>query len=781
MDAMSLTYDVLSDEGRRLAAIKTSDAQQNALRCFEVAAHVASKLPAAWLALAQQQHALNMMEASKNSYEMCLKRSVNMKHPACLGNLGNLYREMRQFDLAEQYLTSGLEVSLALLKQQKSGRTDDLRQSVSAILSNLGILMYEKGNLEEAFKYFARGVEAYPESSDAQYNLGNLLRDHGKVEDAIKRYRSALSMNPKDEKTVLNLANCLLDMGLFQESTDVLDQHSRVGGSSVSSRTLYSRALSVFRLGQFERSKALWMKLLNAAGSAAEPPVLAAGNIREVGGSDNVEGDSRANVARVDFSVGRQEHAFKRMTEVVESAEMRNENNKTEGLLAELLLYSQAVGVANGHLATNVSKALLSHEQERKGSVIAKPADLAWVHIHEVNDSLLLNISNNFVANVYGRIARLGRVPMTEFDGDEKNLSGSVKVGILADGFSKDLDSYLRAALDNQTELVCFQRWSLRHHTGISSRCDSFYDLSALSHSEAADRIYSSSILLLLLSQHISEMIAVPEIVALHPATLLVTLPSFADGRLLSNGKSAEYILIESGRIPKASLAAKGFHEKLVIGGIVHGAEEHPATPFDSSVDLSQAPLLRKSGPVIGVMSADRRHVSSVLITEILPEILSANPDSIVFFVSSTVHNNKDHARLQKTLVSKGVDPSRIRFGNASTLTLGDVDVCIDGYPVGDRSLPGLSRQTGCKSVGVCDAARVSSCLNRNFWNAEATEVSEIPRIVSQALLGDASSTTACEKRSREHLFVSQARSSLAIRRMTELNELGFPAMHILL
>ena len=74
---------------------------------------------------------------------------------------------------------------------------------------NVAQLYLEKGDDEQAIKYFREAVRIRPAQPSIHKNLGILLERQGKINEAIKEYREVLIYSP-DDKSVQYQLNILL-------------------------------------------------------------------------------------------------------------------------------------------------------------------------------------------------------------------------------------------------------------------------------------------------------------------------------------------------------------------------------------------------------------------------------------------------------------------------------------------------------------------------------------------------------------------------------------------
>ncbi len=73
--------------------------------------------------------------------------------------------------------------------------------------NNLGLALFNQGNLDEAHDHFAKALQIYPDYVSAHYNMGFLLAKQSKLEQAIKHYLNAIQINPYFIKAHANIAS----------------------------------------------------------------------------------------------------------------------------------------------------------------------------------------------------------------------------------------------------------------------------------------------------------------------------------------------------------------------------------------------------------------------------------------------------------------------------------------------------------------------------------------------------------------------------------------------
>ena len=62
--------------------------------------------------------------------------------------------------------------------------------------NNLGVVLLQKGKINEAIAHYRTALEMQPDYSDAAYNLGNTLLQNGEIDGAIWYFQEALKISP---------------------------------------------------------------------------------------------------------------------------------------------------------------------------------------------------------------------------------------------------------------------------------------------------------------------------------------------------------------------------------------------------------------------------------------------------------------------------------------------------------------------------------------------------------------------------------------------------------
>lgn len=84
--------------------------------------------------------------------------------------------------------------------------------------NNLGIVLSQKGQVDDAIAHYRKTLEMQPDYSEADYNLGVALLQKGEIDEAINHCQRAVAVQPKDPEAQLALGNALLRKALIDEA-----------------------------------------------------------------------------------------------------------------------------------------------------------------------------------------------------------------------------------------------------------------------------------------------------------------------------------------------------------------------------------------------------------------------------------------------------------------------------------------------------------------------------------------------------------------------------------
>jgi protein O-mannosyl-transferase len=135
-----------------------------------------------------------------------------------------------------------------------------LEEKSSFAHNNLGLVLAERGALEEAIKEFRRAVEIDPAFVEAQTNLGNFLAQRGAREEAIVHLRHALQIEPAFVNAHNTLGNILADRGALDEAIEHFRKALQTNPQSAMTHYNLGRALA--KRGDVEEAIAQYRQAL---------------------------------------------------------------------------------------------------------------------------------------------------------------------------------------------------------------------------------------------------------------------------------------------------------------------------------------------------------------------------------------------------------------------------------------------------------------------------------------------------------------------------------------
>jgi protein O-mannosyl-transferase len=84
--------------------------------------------------------------------------------------------------------------------------------------TNLGLVLFQKGQIDDAIAHYRSALQMQPDWWDAEYNLGTALLAKGQVDEAILHCEKAVFMRPTDPDAQVSLGNLLLKKGRIDDA-----------------------------------------------------------------------------------------------------------------------------------------------------------------------------------------------------------------------------------------------------------------------------------------------------------------------------------------------------------------------------------------------------------------------------------------------------------------------------------------------------------------------------------------------------------------------------------
>jgi tetratricopeptide (TPR) repeat protein len=76
--------------------------------------------------------------------------------------------------------------------------------------NNLGVVQFEKGNVEDAIEKYQQSLRLHPDYPEAHYNLGSALLQKGDADEAIRQCEEALKIQPNEPDAHIVLGNAFM-------------------------------------------------------------------------------------------------------------------------------------------------------------------------------------------------------------------------------------------------------------------------------------------------------------------------------------------------------------------------------------------------------------------------------------------------------------------------------------------------------------------------------------------------------------------------------------------
>src|SRR6266404_207934 len=136
---------------------------------------------------------------------------------AGVASLGDVFKQHRSYILGASLF---VVASLGALTWRQAAMYGDIETLWRTTLAknphcwmahtNLGIVLLQKGQLDDGIAQYRATLEMQPDSWDAEYNLGTALVGKGNVDEAILHCERAVAMQPNDPDSQVSLGDALL-------------------------------------------------------------------------------------------------------------------------------------------------------------------------------------------------------------------------------------------------------------------------------------------------------------------------------------------------------------------------------------------------------------------------------------------------------------------------------------------------------------------------------------------------------------------------------------------
>src|SRR5438128_391042 len=118
--------------------------------------------------------------------------------------------------------------------------------------NNLGVVQFDKGNIDDAIDKYEQSLRLHPDYPEARYNLGGALLQKGRIDDAIAQCQKALELGPNDPDAHVVLGNAFMARrdidGAISQYTQALALRAE------DSNAHYNLATALREKGEFEQA-----------------------------------------------------------------------------------------------------------------------------------------------------------------------------------------------------------------------------------------------------------------------------------------------------------------------------------------------------------------------------------------------------------------------------------------------------------------------------------------------------------------------------------------------
>jgi tetratricopeptide (TPR) repeat protein len=147
-------------------------------------------------------------------------------------------------------------------QSQETLWTDTLAKNPNTWLGhcNLGVVLFQKGQVDDAVAQYQKALEINPNYVAAHYNLGNALFQKGQLDQALAQYQKAIEINPNDAEARINLGNALFQNEQLDEAVAQFQRAIEINPNDAEAH--YNLGNALFQKGQLDEAVAQFQKAL---------------------------------------------------------------------------------------------------------------------------------------------------------------------------------------------------------------------------------------------------------------------------------------------------------------------------------------------------------------------------------------------------------------------------------------------------------------------------------------------------------------------------------------
>eukprot|EP00873_Tetraselmis_striata_P044972 jgi/Tetstr1/465236/TSEL_009939.t1 len=522
-----------------------------------------------------------------------------------------------------------------------------------ADLHRLALLRADMDDLEGALAGLHAALRAGPPQASVLNSLGSLLRRTGALTDACEAFKAAVELDPTQSRVRYNLGVCLEDAGRLDAALKAFE------AAWSTEPTFVEAALRVADLRRQAEPVPDWDGALAAADAAQQLR-------REWAKPEYVRGQVLSDAGRHHEAIGAYRAALSR------AAAAGDLFWEAEAFFSALHLEQYTCQWDAHEARQHALPGLLRRELAQIGPG-ETPAVRPLQAISYLPADLLASVSASFAswaASTPPDLAtqsaiRLGR--RARAADWEAGTAGRIRLGYVSANFGDHAVGHLTSGLWARHDATAFlvSCYSLSPSDGSTwwsaaeAHCAHFVDVSGLSAAQAASRIASDGVDLLVDMMGYTRR-SMPEIFALRPAAIQVAFMGWAAS---THSSYIDYALVDR-MVAPPSLAAKYFSEKLIYVASSYYVNSHRDTHSDvalpteterEALRLSEGLPATRAGMVLACFNQHFKIDPHVF--AIWTNILRRLPGSVLWLLDWGGHAVRN---LQTELLAAGLSLSRL-------------------------------------------------------------------------------------------------------------------------
>ena len=145
---------------------------------------------------------LKQFNLSKEAY--CKAINIKPDFTDAYNNLGNVLTEVGELEDAINTFNKAIS----------------LEPTNSSSYNNMGVSLQEQGKLDKALEAYKMALSIKPDYAEAYYNLGNILKELGNLEAAQEAYNNVLSIKPDNAEAYNNMGVSLQEQGKLDKALE---------------------------------------------------------------------------------------------------------------------------------------------------------------------------------------------------------------------------------------------------------------------------------------------------------------------------------------------------------------------------------------------------------------------------------------------------------------------------------------------------------------------------------------------------------------------------------